>query len=310
MLGGQPNGTDRDPRVPPHHRGLRDENEVEFEDESDEYSNSEEVTPSNSGSGSDLDEEVTWIEWYCRLKGNEFFVEVDEEYVQDDFNLTGLSSQVPYFDQALNTILDAEDDTSAQEQDADIMGRGGAGAIEDRQAIIENSAQVLYGLIHARFIITSRGMQLMLHNYQKQVFGYCPNVACENQAVLPIGMCDTPRHAGAKVYCPKCQELYNPRGNRLGMLDGAYFGTTFPHLFLLTYENLVPPRPQWYVPRIYGFRVSKTVKDRLRQQQQQRYPAGDGSAAAGGGAAGGGGKQIAGRLEDEDPSSSSEQDDK
>ena len=50
----------------------------------------------NEASGSE-DEVAAWIGWFCSLKGNEFFCEVDEEFIQDDFNLSGLSSQVRLF---------------------------------------------------------------------------------------------------------------------------------------------------------------------------------------------------------------------
>jgi hypothetical protein len=41
-------------------------------------------------------------------------------------------------------------------------------------------------------------------------------------------------------------------------IDGAYFGTTFPHLFLMTYEHLKPQKPsQRYVPRVFGFKLHK-----------------------------------------------------
>ena len=50
------------------------------------------------------------------------------------------------------------------------------------------------------------------------------------------------------------------------MVDGSYFGTTFPHLFLMSYPLLQPTRPtEAYVPKVFGFRIHASAK--ARQQQ-------------------------------------------
>ncbi|KAF5801082.1 putative casein kinase II, regulatory subunit, casein kinase II subunit beta [Helianthus annuus] len=194
-------------------------------------------------SGSDGDD-TSWISWFCNLRGNNFFCEVDDDYIQDDFNLCGLSSQVPYFDYALDLILDVESSHDA--------------FTEEQNELVESAAEMLYGLIHARYILTSKGMSAMLEKYKDYDFGRCPRVYCCGQPCLPVGQSDIPCSSTVKIYCPKCEDIYYPRSKYQGNIDGAYFGTTFPHLFLMTYGHLKPQKAtQSFVPRVFGFKLHK-----------------------------------------------------
>lgn len=60
-----------------------------------------------NSSGSESEYAKYWIDWFLDTKGNEYFCEVDEEYILDRFNLTGLNIDVPqYYPEALNMITD------------------------------------------------------------------------------------------------------------------------------------------------------------------------------------------------------------
>lgn len=205
------------------------------------YDDEEEV--SNSSSECQSDDDYAWIPWFCSLKGNEFFTEVDESYARDGFNLTGLNAMVPYYEYALDMILDVESN--------EILS-------DDQQELVENDAEHLYGLIHARFILTGRGLQAMHEKFRHYQFGRCPRVLCKGQATLPVGLSDTPNEDSVKLYCPRCEDVYATKASRHGHIDGAYFGTTFPHLFFLTFPELKPTADvERYVPRVFGFRVNK-----------------------------------------------------
>ncbi|XP_065878201.1 casein kinase II subunit beta-1-like isoform X2 [Euphorbia lathyris] len=194
-------------------------------------------------SGSD-GEDNSWISWFCNLRGNEFFCEVDEDYIQDDFNLCGLSSQVPYYDYALDLILDVE-------------SSHGDMFTEEQHELVESAAEMLYGMIHARYILTSKGMAAMLDKFKNCDFGRCPRVYCCGQPCLPVGQSDIPRSSTVKICCPRCEDIYYPR-SKYQDVDGAYFGTTFPHLFLMTYGHLKPQKPsQMYVPRVFGYKLHR-----------------------------------------------------
>ncbi|KAK8480220.1 hypothetical protein V6N13_046405, partial [Hibiscus sabdariffa] len=205
-------------------------------------------------SGSDTDD-TSWISWFCNLRGNEFFCEVDDDYIQDDFNLCGLSHQVPYYDYALDLILDIE-------------SSHGDMFTEEQNEMVESAAEMLYGLIHVRYILTTKGMSTMLEKYKNYDFGRCPRVCCTGQPCLPVGQSDIPRLSTVELNICFPFPVTRPWLHYFVLLhyfldiskdvDGAYFGTTFPHLFLMTYGHLKPQKPtQNYVPRVFGFKVHK-----------------------------------------------------
>lgn len=112
--------------------------------------------------------------WYTSLPGHDFYCEVHEEYIEDDFNLTGekhterdraganslsrpktpsfccvgLQSQVPFWKEALEMVLDVEPEEDSL-------------TIPD-VSIIETSAELLFGLVHQRFILTKAGLTMMV----------------------------------------------------------------------------------------------------------------------------------------------------
>lgn len=75
----------------------------------------------------------------------------------------------------------------------------------------------------------------MYEKYRVAAFGRCPHVFCQGQPVLPVGLSDMPRNYTVNVFCPRCHGLYFPKSTRQANVDGAYFGTTFPHLYLMTH---------------------------------------------------------------------------
>lgn len=203
----------------------------------------------------------TWVENFCRAVGHDYFVEVAEEFIDDDFNLTGLGQLVPHYKDALELILDLE-----PEQPIKVP------AIP----IIEHSAELLYGLIHARYIITRQGLQQMYEKYRYQHFGTCPRYYCHGTALLPVGRHDMPGFETVRLYCPNCMDVYIPPNSRYLGIDGAFFGTSFAGLFLKTYpevEESCRNRPwQQFELKIYGFRINERSRAGPRMKWLRQRP--------------------------------------
>lgn len=81
---------------------------------------------------------------------------------------------------------------------------------DEQNELIESAAEMLYGLIHARYILTDKGFLSMLNKYNRSEFGRCPRDSCSGQSCLPIGLSDVPGASTVKMYCPKCEDVYHP----------------------------------------------------------------------------------------------------
>ena len=88
---------------------------------------------------------------FCGLKGHEMFCEVERSYIEDGFNLYGLRAAVSNFSDCLDLILDR------------------IGPDDSDDSHLTQSACTLYGLIHARYIITAHGLDAMYNKVSESV---------------------------------------------------------------------------------------------------------------------------------------------
>lgn len=212
---------------------------------------------------------------------------------------------------------DEEEEEEEEDEDESVLGEGA----EQRQqlgerrhhsrmasdlSVIESSAEMLYGLIHQRFICSRAGIQQMSEKYELGHFGSCPRTNCDQARTLPVGLSDIPGEDTVKLFCPSCLDVYVPPNSRFQTVDGAFFGRTFGALFLLTfpdydltrrgsevlsnslsrvaasepalngfYEKNIAPglgAGRIYEPKIYGFRVSERARSGPRMQWLRERP--------------------------------------
>lgn len=158
------------------------------------------------------------------------------------------SSSYPIYRRALRTIL-ADPDTLPSEDDE--------GSDEDLiipPFAIQKAAEALYLLLHARFVISPRGLEAIRHvmALDSTVFGKCPRSCCKGTGLLPYGYSNdytsdasvpTVTTASRKEhdscchrYCPSCGEVWISWESKT---DGCAWGPSWCHLFLLAFGSQV-----------------------------------------------------------------------
>ena len=200
-------------------------------------------------------EEGGWIHWFCKLEGNEFFVEIDEDFIKNKTNLIGIKCK-DYLKKILSPNAPSQNSVNGDLE-------------KELQGIKE-----VYGLIHKRFITTSKGLALMREKYLNGAFGRCPRVTCDKQVLIPVGLSEDIKYSKVKVYCPICCEAYKPgriKGRSVS-LDGAYFGTSFAQIFFMNYPDLKPKikKEKIYIPKLYGFRIFGMVGSKYYTKDKEK----------------------------------------
>ena len=94
----------------------------------------------------------------------------------------------------------------------------------------------LYGLIHARHILTPMGQAQMMRKTVTRDYGVCYSAGCNNQNYSPIALSDEFGVDDVKIFSPKDQGI----NQCFKTVDAAFFGKRFPHLLIMTNPGVFP----------------------------------------------------------------------
>ena len=198
-----------------------------------------------------------WIEQFCEATEPNWYVPVDRDWAIDWFNTYGLKDYIDDFDLALEVISDEH--SSAWRM-----------LSEERIIQLVTQASNLYGLIHSRWICQARGLALMRKKFENGEFGRCPRVNCDGQFVLPMGTSHRPRRHTAKLFCPRCYDIYvSPMAAKV---DGAHFGPAFPGMFLAEFPKF-DARKQFapFARTAFGFKIVRSKLNPCLPHETNRH---------------------------------------
>jgi casein kinase II subunit beta len=188
----------------------------------------------------------SWISYFCSLAGHELYAEVPEDYIEDEFNLTGLSAIVPYYELALDIILNVdidemvESDSDGMSNDLDPSEEEGSDGLWKETPLkvpknaqrpdviaLERYAGMLYGLIHQRYILSRNGLRQMV----SEIFTYYLTVISSANLLIVCLLVwiqaekYNSGHFGycPRVYCYRCPVLPCGRSDQPGTEAVRFF---------------------------------------------------------------------------------------
>ena len=182
-----------------------------------------------------------------------WLLNIPEDYIVDKFNVYGLQDDFSF----LNICCDI------------ICGKPNLNCVPQKDiAEIREQLPRVYGMIHARFILSPPGLSALKDKYDCVQYGTCPRLNCQNESLLPIGLSSQMNVSKVKVFCPCCREIFVPKTNI--DLDGAYFGPNAAHIFIDEMHisskryNFQP-----FVHTAFGFRLRSELFEVPKDEEEE-----------------------------------------
>ena len=189
-----------------------------------------------------MDDKISWVDWFLSQPKGKYFIKIDPEYMNNIYNFYGIRQKVPFFKYSLDLI------------------RGDYILPEDRPSQwppnLDEYGLCLYGILHARYLLTSQGQERMHEKYLINQFPKCPRFFCDGIQCLPYGDSDDIGQSCVRMFCPRCHQVYTISSEQNNSIDGSFFGPSWVHPFLVRYSHIVPKGPpKKYIPKIFGFKI-------------------------------------------------------
>lgn len=102
----------------------------------------------------------SWISWFCTRYGNSFFCEIPLRFFENPISFDGLAGHVQPLKFTLPVVTGASPKVDRSISKDDIK-----------------SAVRLYGLVHARYILTTEGKAYVLEKYLKEITDTVPRLS-------------------------------------------------------------------------------------------------------------------------------------
>ena len=177
----------------------------------------------------------SWIDLFLKTQQGHLFVYVNEDFIRENASNPVISGQFPDIQRILNLILSKDIEEITPDE-------------------LQKEAEIVYGIIHQKFLLTEQGRLLMIERQKSGNFPKCPRVFCRDFTCVPYGTTNELKKDAVKMFCPNCTDVYNYECSC--QIDGAYFGPDWVHYLMNEHPEVAPSEPpESYTPHVFGFNV-------------------------------------------------------